>query len=347
MLNIIKMMFVGLSISTSPLDSISANFLGLVYKGAITENIKGKVNIHSVTYVLKGINISANVYTPVVYDPSKKFPAVVIAHPNGGVKEQVSGLYAQHLAEKSFITIVADASYQGASGGEPRNTDKPANRIEDIYGMADYILKYPGVDTDRIGLLGICGGGGYALKAAQGDKRFKSIATLSMFNTGRVRRNGFLDRDMATIQERLEKASKARQREILNGEVSYLGTANPSDEEIEKISTDLYREGYTYYYRTHTHPNSTFRYTENSLIDLMTFDANTNTDLIRQPLLMIAGSNADTKYMSDEVFHNAVNAKPREYYVVDGATHIDTYWKEEYVNQVINKLVRFYNNTLI
>lgn len=343
------MMVVSVGITLSSVASaqtIETNPFGLVYKGAIKQNVEGSVQVHAVNYSLNGINIAANVYTPAGYDHSKKYPAIVIAHPNGGVKEQVSGLYAQHLADKGYITIVADAAYQGASGGQPRNIDKPANRIEDIHGMADFISKYPAVDTERIGLLGICGGGGYALKAAQGDKRIKSIATLSMFNSGRVRRNGFLDNDVATIQERLAKASQARQREMLTGEVSYLGTANPTDEEIEKIPTDLYREGYTYYYRTHTHPNSTFRYTESSLIDLMTFDANTNMDLINQPLLMIAGSKADTKYMSDEVFPNAINAMQKELFVLEGATHIDTYWKEEYVKQAVAKLVGFYGSTL-
>ncbi|HSA92758.1 MAG TPA: hypothetical protein VLE48_07085, partial [Terriglobales bacterium] len=91
------------------------------------------------------------------------------------VKEQVAGLYAHRLAEKGFITVAADAAYQGASGGKPRNVDKPAYRIEDIHGMADFITGYPGVDEAHLGLLGICGGGGYSLAAAQTDKRFKAI----------------------------------------------------------------------------------------------------------------------------------------------------------------------------
>ena len=91
----------------------------LAYDGAITENVKGKVNIHPVNYKLNGLDISANVYTPANYDPHKKYPTIVVAHPNGGVKEQVAGLYAQRLAEQGYITIAADAAYQGASGGMP------------------------------------------------------------------------------------------------------------------------------------------------------------------------------------------------------------------------------------
>jgi uncharacterized protein len=216
----------------------------LTYDGAITENVKDKVNIHPVSYKLNGIDISANVYTPANYDSSKKYPAVVVAHPNGGVKEQVTGLYAQRLAEQGYITIAADAAYQGASGGMPRNVDKPANRIEDIHGMADFITQYAGVDANRLGLLGICGGGGYSLAAAQTDKRFKSIATVSMFNSGRVRRNGYNDSQLNSIQQRLQQASAARALEAAGGEVLYSGDANLTDEQIAKLPFDLYRQGY-------------------------------------------------------------------------------------------------------
>ena len=127
----------------------------LVYEGALIENLPGKVNIHPVDYKINGLKILANVYTPPNYDPKAKYPTVVIAHPNGGVKEQVAGLYAQKLAENGYITIAADAAYQGGSEGLPRNTDKPANRIEDIHAMADFISQYQGVDINKLALLGI------------------------------------------------------------------------------------------------------------------------------------------------------------------------------------------------
>lgn len=348
----IKYLITALTITTSGMTTATAqitqNPFGLVYGGAITENVKGKVNINPVTYKIKAITIAANVYTPANYDPSKKYPAIVIAHPNGGVKEQVAGLYAQRLAEEGYITIAADAAYQGASGGTPRVVDKPANRIEDIHAMADFISQYKGVDTASIGLLGICGGGGYSLKAAQSDKRFKAIATLSMFNSGEVRRNGFMKSQVATIQVRLKQASDARALEAQGGKVLYVfpDSNPPTDEQIAKMPFELYREGAIYYGRTHKHPNSSGNYTLSSLLDLMTWDANTNTDLINQPLLMIAGSKADTKYMTDEVFEKAINAKSKELFLIDGATHIQTYWKPEYVLQAVNKLVKFYQANL-
>ena len=318
----------------------------LAYDGAITKNVKGKVNIHPVTYKLNGIDISANVYTPANYNPNNKYPAVVVAHPNGGVKEQVAGLYAQRLAEQGYITITADAAYQGASGGLPRNVDKPANRIEDIHGMADFITQYAGVNADRLGLLGICGGGGYALKAAQTDKRFKAVATLSMFNSGLVRRNGYMDSQVATIQQRLKQASDARAQEAAGGKIIYAGDVQLTDEQIAKLPFDLYRQGFEYYGKTHAHPNSTFKYTMSSLLDLMNFDAASNMDLINQPLLMMAGSKADSLYMTQSAFQGATNAQTKELFLIDGATHIETYWKPDYVKQAMDKLAQFFGKEL-
>lgn len=189
----------------------SANPFGLVYHGAITENQQGKVNIHPVSYMSQGIKISANIYTPAGWSnkDKNKYAAVVVAHPNGGVKEQVSGLFAQKLAENGYVAIAFDAAYQGHSGGEPRNMDMPARRVEDIRRAADIVSQFPGVDENRLAALGICGGGGYTFKTVQGDKRFKAAATLSMFNSGQVRRNGFLDSQTDTIQQRLADASDA------------------------------------------------------------------------------------------------------------------------------------------
>lgn len=322
------------------------NQFTLAYEDAITENVDGMVNIHSVKYVLNNVNIAANVYTPPGYSLSQTYPAIVIAHPNGGVKEQVAGLYAQRLAEKGYITITADAAYQGASGGEPRNIDKPGNRIEDIHGMADFISTYKGVDVSRIGLLGICGGGGYALKTAQTDKRFQSVATLSMFNSGLVRRNGYMNSALNTVQQRLKSASMARKKEAMTGEVSYAGNAKLTDKQIAALPFELYREGFIYYGKTHPHPNSTFRYTKSSLLSLMNFDAATNMDLINQPLLMVAGSKADSLYMTKEAYKLAVATESKQIYLIEGATHIETYWQPDYVKQAITKFNNFFIKTL-
>ena len=119
-----------------------------------------------------------------------------------------------------------------------------------------------------------------------------------------------------------------------------------TDEQIAQLPFDLYRQGFEYYWKTHAHPNSTFRYTMSSLLELMNFDAASNMDLINQPLLMIAGSKADSLYMTQSAFKEAVNATDKELFLIDGATHIETYWKPAYVNQAIERLTQFYGRTL-
>jgi uncharacterized protein len=329
-----------MSTTSAAASDQAANPFTLVYGGAITRNEAGEVNIHPVTYKLGGLDIVANVYTPAGYEPGGTYPAIIVAHPNGGVKEQVAGLYAQRLAEHGYITITADAAYQGGS------VDKPMFRIEDIHGMADFISRFPGVDAARLGLFGICGGGGYSLAAAKTDKRFKSIATLSMFNSGRVRRNGYQDSQLATVQDRLEQASRARAQEAAGGEILYSGDANLTDAQIAALPFDLYRQGYAYYWKTHAHPGSTFKYTTSSLLDLMRWDATDQIDLIDVPLLMIAGGKADSLYMTREAFPKATSTTDKTLFVIDGATHIETYWVPKYVDAAMGQLTPFFARTL-
>lgn len=324
----------------------------LVYDNAITENIKGKVNIKPVNYKLDGLKISANLYLPADYDENsdKKYAGITVAHPNGGCKEQVAGLYAQKLAELGYVAIAADASYQGASEGEPRLRDYPSNRINDVSGMVDYLINMPKVDNSKIGSLGVCGGGGYTLACSQTDKRIKAVATLSMFNSGRVRRNGFGDSAINTIQERLNKACEARNKE-LKGEIEYEGfVPEVSDEELIKIMDNspegLYKDGIYYYGLKYKHPRGTGSYTTESFLKLMAFDVEDRMDLVTQPLLMIAGTDADTLYMTKDAFEKATNTENKELYLIKGATHIKTYWKEEYVNEAVNKLKDFYAKNL-
>lgn len=298
--------------------------------------------------MLNGNRIAANIYTPAGYEKAKSYPAIIIAHPNGGVKEQVAGLYAQRLAEHGFITLTADASFQGASGGTPRNLDNPAFRVEDIHGMADIIASFPGVDLQRLGALGICGGGGYTLKATQTDKRVKAVATLSMFNSGIVRKDGYMNTAKDTTFQRLEAAAEERAKEAAGGAIARtpgMESMEIPEGQLAKMP-NLYREGYLYYGKTHRHPNSTFQYTVRSNLDLFTFDAADKMELIDQPLLMIAGSKADSLYMTEDAFKKATGTQDKELYLIDGATHIQTYWVPEYVQKITDKLVSFFDMKL-
>jgi len=211
--------------------------------------------------------------------------------------------------------------------------------------MVDYIRTYPGVNANEIGALGICGGGRYTLGAAQKDPRIKAVATISMFNSGRVRRNGFQDSQMDTIQQRLAQAAEARTFEK-EGDVRLVGAMNLTDEQAKKLPFALYRDGFFYYFRTHAHPNSTFLYTQSSLMDLMNWDVDDRMAMIHQPLLMIAGDVSDTRYMTDDAFKKATGTKDKELYLVKGAQHIETYWVPKYVNEEAAKLQEFFGKYL-
>ena len=164
-----------------------------------------------------------------------------------------------------------------------------------------------------------------------------------------MRRIGYINTGLDTIAKRMKEASDARAAEVRTGKVSISGNVDfdaLTDESIAKIPTDLYREGMLYYGRTHRHANSTFAYTTSSLMDLMTWDARDQIELIDQPLLMMAGEKADSLYMTEEAFAAATGTKDKELFKIPGATHIRTYFVPEYVDAAVGKLKEFFGRTL-
>ena len=263
--------------------------------------------------------------------------------PNGAVKEQAAGLYGQRLAEKGYITIVSDCMFFGESEGMPRQQDIPYYRIEDIRGMIDAIFSFPGVDSQRIYGLGICGGGGYLLSCGQMDKRLKKIATVSMFNTGAVRREGFQNSQVDTVLKRLHEVASIREKELNEGTLIYNANMTEMKPEVgHQLPIEMYREGYEYYVETHFHPNSHSCFLQRNLMDLMVYDPVQFMYLLDQPLLMMVGDHADTNYMSEQAFELAITTKEKELYYLKDATHIQTYYKESVVKEAIEKLDIFY-----
>lgn len=332
--------------------SIIALSAGLKLTAQIKLNTKNMstleqgTTIQRVTFPNRDITIVGNLYTPKNFDNSKKYPAIVIGHPAGGVKEQTAGLYAQKLAEQGFITLAFDASYQGESGGEPRYLEDPAVRVEDFRAATDYLSIHTSVDANKIGVLAICGGGGFAIKAAQTDHRLKAVATISMVDLGQLRRDGLNGTLKSQMQQRLDEVGKQRITEASGGAVKYANYVPVSLEAIPENAPLMYQEGYEYY-RTERgqHPNSTNKYVFTSLDKLMDFTALDHVEMISpRPLLLITGSKSDTRYFSEEAYTKAI--EPKELFEVQGASHVDMYDVPEYVQQAVRKLTYFFSKNL-
>ena len=310
---------------------------------------KGTVMKEKVFYnqTYTNIKIAGELYKPNNFDTGKKYPAIIVVHPAGGVKEQVAGLYAQKLSEQGFITLAFDASYQGESGGTPHFLENPASRVEDVRSSVDYLTTLPFIDKDNIGVLGICAGGGYAFNAAETEMRIKAIATVSAFDLGRARRQGL--NDSMTIEQqhqKLKDAAEQRTKEVNGGEIKYNGYVANSLDEIPDNAPPMYRQGYEYY-RTDLakHPRSENKYIFSNYAQQASFTAFDRPEFISpRPVLFIVGENAESAYFSKEAYDKAL--EPKEYVVIPNATHIEMYYKPEYVNQAIEKLTQFYTKNL-
>lgn len=296
------------------------------------------------------IKVSGYLYLPQGQMPEGGWPAVVIGHPTGGVKEQTAGVYAVKLAERGIATLTFDASYQGESGGEPRYLEDPSVRSEDLSCGIDYLTTRADIDAGKLGVLGICASGGYAIHAAETDLRMKAIATVSMADLGDMFRTGLgCQQTAAQRRDFLAQIAAARSREANGAEPLYAPFVPRTAEDTAKMPRD-YREGYEYYrVSPNAHPRAVSQFLLSRANRLVAFTALDHVELLApRPLLMIAGTEAQTRYFSEEAYVSyPENAGKKELTFVKGATHIEMYYVEEYVDQTVAKLSAFYQANLV
>ncbi|RAM48811.1 MAG: hypothetical protein C6Y22_25655 [Hapalosiphonaceae cyanobacterium JJU2] len=292
------------------------------------------------------ITMSALINFPEGFDESKKYPAIVVTHPGGGVKEQTAGLYAEKMAvETGFITIATDASYQGESSGEPRQLENPHIRTEDISAVIDYLTTLTFVDQDRIGAMGICAGGGYTANAAINDRRIKAVGTISAVNIGSMFRNGWENTiKSADAIPSLEAGSNARTEEA-NG--SSLVTFALAPLKKEDAPNPELLEAWEYYHTERCkYPTAPGFATSRSLTQIISYDAfNMAEDFLTQPLLIVAGSLAGSKWMSEDLYNRAAS-KNKKFHIVSGSNHMKLYDVPQYVDEAVSVLAPFFKENL-
>ena len=308
-----------------------------------------KVNVEKVSFPnLYKMKVGANLFLPRDMKPGEKRSAVIVGHPMGAVKEQSADLYATKLAEQGFVTLSIDFSFWGDSDGEPRNAVLPDVYAEDFSAAVDFLGTREFVDRERIGAVGICGSGSFAISAAKIDPRLKAIATVSMYDMGTAKRNGL--KNAVTPEQRkqaLIEAAEQRYVEFLGGETRYTGG---TVHELTEQSTPIEREFYEFYRtprgeytprgatpRTTTHPTLT------SEVKFMNFYPFDDIETISpRALLFIAGENAHSREFSEDACRRA--AEPKELYIVPGAGHVDLYDRTDVIP--FGKLTAFFQERL-
>lgn len=298
-----------------------------------------KVNFKS-----NNLNVVANMYFPENFDENNQYPAIVVNHPAGGVKEQTAGLYAERLATLGYVTMAYDASYQGESEGQPHNLENPSSRVEDVRAAVDYFNTLDFIDDSRIGALGICAGGGYTIKAAQTEKRIKAVVGISAADIGQNFRKGWTgNQDEKDINPLLEQVAEQRKAEA-NGAPQKLVGFVP-EEPTEDMDQET-KDGWEYYRTPRAqHERSINQFPFISFDRITEFTAFDLVDkLLTQPVLFIAGSEAGTLWQSENAYERAL--EPKDIHIVEGANHFDMYDKEPFVTEAVEKMNSFYGQYL-
>ena len=272
-----------------------------------------------------GITLAADLYKP--KNAQDRLAAIAVSGPYGATKEQVSGRYAQTLAERGFLTIAFDPSYYGESGGTPRYLTSPEISTEDFSAAVDYLTSREDVDLERIGILGICGWGGFALNAAANDPRIKATVTSTMYDMSRVNANGYFDaNDNADARYELR-----RQLNDLRTKAYRTGANERDGGVIDPVPEDApqYVKEYHDYYKTergyhHRSPNSNEGITKTSVLPFINMPLLTYISEIRSAVLMIHGEQAHSRYFSEDAYKR-LTTENKELLIIPGANHVDLY----------------------
>ena len=294
-----------------------------------------------VTFPNHFTSMAGNLFVPPNLEKTKKYSALVVGHPFGGVKEQTAGIYASKMAERGYITLAYDASHQGESGGYPRDTENPAERMEDMRCAIDYLTTLAIVDEDRIGLLGICASGSYAMGVAPTEMRAKAIASVSLWDLGMMAREGFpIPYDGTEVLAAIAKQRTSEARgETIRRDGAFL-------KEKPKNLPLIIEESYDYYRTPRAqHPNSRSVFIFTDFARLMDFNYYWQIERIApRPVLFVVGTEAATLFMSKAGYEKA--AEPKEWFEVPGATHHRLYDDEAAVAKVVAKLEEFFGSHL-
>ena len=331
--------------NSTPKRNKNMDTLNLTQKWDKTFPKSDKVEHTKVTFHNRyGIALAADLYNP--QNAQGRLAAIAVSGPYGAVKEQVSGRYAQTLAEYGFLTIAFDPSYYGESGGTPRNLTSPEISTEDFSAAVDYLSVRKDVDAQRIGILGICGWGGFALNAAANDPRIKATVTSTMYDMSRVNANGYFDK--MTVDDRYElrkKLSEQRTEDYLAGNYERDGgVVNPVPEDAPlfvKQYHDYYKTERGYHRRS---PNSNDGINKTATLAFINMPILSYIEEIRSAVLLVHGEQAHSRYFSEDAFKR-LKGENKEILIIPGANHTDLYDNENVIpfNKINNFFVKYLN----
>lgn len=312
-----------------------------------TFELSDKVTRKKVTFKNRyGITLSGDLYFP-KNAGTEKLSALAISGPFGAVKEQSSGLYANQMAERGFAVLAFDPSYTGESSGEPRNIASSDINTEDFSAAVDFLGLQKNIDRNKIGIIGICGFGGFALNAVAVDKRIKTVATTSMYDIPRVNSNGYNDANTLEQREKtLEQMSQQRWKDAENGTPFYDNSGSLPNKLTGKEPQFIAE--YQNYYKTprgfhERSVNSNGAWSATNGFSLMNMPILTNLkEISPRPMLLIAGENAHSRYMSEDIYKLAT--EPKELMIIPNAVHVDLYDKIDVIP--FDKLDKFFKENL-